>query len=301
MDVFLIFLLVLNVSLSPVTSLPKTTNRIVGGSLTSSEEFPFMVSLHRKYGGHICGATIIASLWTMTAAHCLLHDTNVTFFSAEELRMVRGADGMDCRMSYITRRKTEERDVYGVYVHSLFIFSIVLNDIALVKVREPWDRSAKHVPMMLSQWSEVNQFVRHSCTVVGWGSTNAAGCTGNVVNKIYARLKMARKDIIDMEECRRMVAATIMVVDFQNLCTYNNGSNNCQGGTGGPLLCNETQVGIVSWGQGCAHVDSPSVHVRVDYHLDWIDFIMMKNGQAAGHAASTLALPLASLLLVAVR
>ena len=49
-----------------------------------------------------------------------------------------------------------------------------------------------------------------------------------------------------------------------------------QGDSGGPLvakMCDGrwAQVGIVSYGEGCAFKDSPGVYTRVSAYADWID------------------------------
>ena len=51
-------------------------------------------------------------------------------------------------------------------------------------------------------------------------------------------------------------------------------SNHLQGDSGGPLFINsgnrKVQIGIVSWGIGCARGDSPGVYTRVTKMIDWI-------------------------------
>lgn len=51
-----------------------------------------------------------------------------------------------------------------------------------------------------------------------------------------------------------------------------------QGDSGGPLVCkvNQTwrQIGIVSWGRGCAHPLYPGVYANVSHFLSWIQYYL---------------------------
>ena len=53
------------------------------------------------------------------------------------------------------------------------------------------------------------------------------------------------------------------------------GRDSCQGDSGGPMFTNDgvnlpVQVGIVSWGDGCARPDKPGVYTRISSVYDFI-------------------------------
>lgn len=57
--------------------------------------------------------------------------------------------------------------------------------------------------------------------------------------------------------------------------------DSCQGDSGGPLqvinprnLCVFQVIGITSFGQGCAIIDTPGVYTRVSHYISWIEGIV---------------------------
>jgi secreted trypsin-like serine protease len=52
------------------------------------------------------------------------------------------------------------------------------------------------------------------------------------------------------------------------------GKDSCQGDSGGPIFVGNTQVGIVSFGDGCARPEKPGVYARVSASYDWIKMMI---------------------------
>ncbi|XP_036088560.1 kallikrein-13 isoform X3 [Rousettus aegyptiacus] len=72
------------------------------------------------------------------------------------------------------------------------------------------------------------------------------------------------------EECRQKYPGKITP---NMLCagTKEGGQDSCDGDSGGPLICNGTLHGIVSWGDfPCGQPDRPGVYTRVSQYVSWI-------------------------------
>jgi hypothetical protein len=109
--------------------------------------------------------------------------------------------------------------------------------------------------------------------VMGWGATSQGGSYSDV-------LLQAEVNYVTNEQCSSDYDPLgIEIIDNIMLCAAADGKDACQGDSGGPLMLNNAnsnlrtnpvQVGIVSFGAGCADPDYPGVYTRVSYYADWI-------------------------------
>ncbi len=102
-------------------------------------------------------------------------------------------------------------------------------------------------------------------TVVGFGVTTYKGSEPNVLHKVNV-------NYVDAVTCNNdydgQLTASLM------LCAGvpNGGKDSCQGDSGGPIMdANNLQVGIVSFGNGCAEKGFPGVYSRVSGGITWIN------------------------------
>jgi trypsin len=93
-------------------------------------------------------------------------------------------------------------------------------------------------------------------------------------------------NVVSNEECAQsegyynffQFASLKGMITDNMLCAADIGEDSCQGDSGGPLVIkgkdvhgsDDVQVGVVSWGVGCAHPDFPGVYSRVSSAFEWI-------------------------------
>lgn len=105
----------------------------------------------------------------------------------------------------------------------------------------------------------------------GWGNTIAqeVGAGGGGTHYPF-RLREVSVPVLSATDCD--TAYTIDGVHYADiktmLCAGKTGEDTCQGDSGGPLFLKATtggyvQIGITSWGAGCAATGFPGVYARV--------------------------------------
>lgn len=123
-------------------------------------------------------------------------------------------------------------------------------------------------------------FVDYQPFVAGWGRLEEGGKSSNILQ--YLQLP-----VLPNEECREQYknqGKLISDVQFSDviLCAGQlaGGQDSCQGDSGGPLMqplfeksistFTYYQIGVVSYGIGCARTNTPGVYTRVARFVDWI-------------------------------
>ncbi|KAF5286944.1 hypothetical protein FQR65_LT12403 [Abscondita terminalis] len=88
--------------------------------------------------------------------------------------------------------------------------------------------------------------------VTGWGTLSSGGSSPTQLQKVTVNR-------VSSAECN---AAYGSITD-RMICYSAPGKDSCQGDSGGPLVAEGKQVGIVSWGYGCASPGYPGVYTKV--------------------------------------
>ena len=151
------------------------------------------------------------------------------------------------------------------------------NDIALIRLSSPFPASRAQTVQLQSRQLEANFGFPGACSVVtGWGSVEAwaPGRERADARDLPDRLRAVDLPIVDNATCREVYSGRIGA--GQVCAGYEQGTmDSCQGDSGGPLVVpggptGWTQIGVVSFGRGCAQPGAYGVYTRVSTYIDWI-------------------------------
>lgn len=243
-------------------------NRIVGGLPVSIEQTPYQISLQDR-NFHICGGSIIAPSYVLTAAHCT--DGNV----AINLKIRAGSDYYKLGGVII--------QVKAIHQHEQFDSDLLDFDFSILELVSNLKFSQSVQPVNLPSPNEVT-LDDTLCTVSGWGNTQNSFQSG-------MKLRAAYVPIVKQSTCdeayikfggltERMICAGYMQGHIDScqglLCkqkfdfNWSFSYDLITGDSGGPLVARNKLVGVVSWGYGCAKAGFPGVYSKVSSVRNWI-------------------------------
>ncbi len=244
-----------------------TTTRIIGGQQSAQGQFPSISALVRNSSGGLfnrqfCGATVINDRWLMTAAHCM-YDFSGNRISNESFKAVVG----------ITNLRTEspvEHIVSNYFIHPGYDNNSqdIANDIALIELAT----STTQATAVSLFGDDANALLGYNATVVGWGATDYSDETNPAFPD---ELRHAVVPLVSRDVCNSPVSYNGNIADGQICAGFTQGGvDSCVGDSGGPLLASvdgvTAQVGIVSYGAGCAEPLFYGVYTNVGAYVDWI-------------------------------
>lgn len=266
---FLLLFLTAQVSLSSTINLV-TDKRIVGGEIvfdnsnnisskntTAIEQWPWVVAL-KSEGAQFCGASLIDRQWLLTAAHCIYDPFSESVDSSLEIEAVF----LQSNLSE-TSSQSFSRTISKIHIHPDYNYDLDINDIALLKLNTLVDNIAP-VQLSGSSYAEFIIPVNTRATVLGWGKTQDRTDNNIILRKVEL-------PVVEQSICSESLAKNFINIEDSMICAGypEGGKDACSGDSGGPLvyfsesLQNWLQIGIVSFGIGCALPDEYGVYTRI--------------------------------------
>lgn len=224
-------------SLQPVSAAQAAPAPVVGGTRAAQGEFPFMVRLSMGCGGALYTQQIV-----LTAAHCVGATGNNTSYTA-----TAGVVDLQNTSGRVQVRSTKVYRAPGYNGDG--------KDWALIKLATP-------INLPTLKIATTTAYNTGTFTVAGWGAATEGGSQQRYMLK-------ATVPFVSDATCRSYSGYSGLIAG-EEICAglAAGGVDTCQGDSGGPMFrrdnANEwVQVGIVSWGIGCARPNAPGVYTEV--------------------------------------
>ena len=229
-----------------------TKRKIVGGEETAPGRYPYQVGLLDN-NFNFCGGTLVAPEWVLTAAHCL--------YVKKKLKVDIG------RHNRSNGNETYEIiDVEFVVIHPDYNHKTLQNDFALIKLENP----SSYLTITLNN-DKTYPADDANVTVMGWGRIKEYSISSDILLEVEV-------DVVNETECA--IAYEMQILSNDMICASRPNKDACQGDSGGPLIVKgenatmDIQVGIVSWGIGCANPKYPGVYSRISAGYNFIQTTM---------------------------
>ena len=235
---------------------------VVGGQEAEAGEWPWQVAV--LVDGTIwCGGSLVAEAIVLTAAHC------TDGVPPSELEVVAGTIDL--------RSGGERRSVARIDQHAEYNDVALVNDISLLILDRPFTLSDAIAVAELAtpEESAARSEEGDPAFVTGFGAVDEAGLPSDLL--LEAELDTYADD--RCEELYRQDGDTV-VGDSQVCAGRDRGHvDACYGDSGGPLVVplddgadadDWRQIGIVSWGAGCAAPLRPTIYTEVSAFTDWL-------------------------------
>jgi secreted trypsin-like serine protease len=287
-------------------SIDPSHKKLYGGQDAPPGAFPFQVSLilaeakkGEEFSYHFCGGSLISDTWVLTAGHCVTSEGELV-----------DPKGINVYVGSTDFKNGDRIAVKSVYRHPQYNADFTDNDVALLKLERAPRKEVKVGKINLIDATKDSSLETPGTdlTIVGWGTTEQGSlsknlrytsvkivdrteCNGNILQNRAASLDdslsaIVRNFRIDESKVKNIRDAILgnagQIVNENMVCAGDPNPapgaefvhDTCQGDSGGPLVAKAgdkaTQVGIVSWGEGCGIPKLHGVYTRLGKFVEWV-------------------------------
>ncbi|EDV55467.2 serine protease easter [Drosophila erecta] len=232
----------------PCGTVPIRKFKIVGGHDAHVASTPWMAMVTGQ-AGFLCGGSLIASRFILTAAHCV------------------GNKKLKVRLGVLDQEaEAQEFDVDGMFLHTGS--ELGKHDIALLRLAKPvqYDDNISPICLLLDPlFKDLDEHIVKFRTY-GWGQTQSKDSSRMLQKTSLFNLRRT--------ECTKQFP--YQEIDRSHICAERAGASTCSGDSGGPLTAIVTyghvptvfQFGVTSY--GAENCSKATVFTNVMAHLEWI-------------------------------
>lgn len=234
------------------------SSRIIGGEQASAGEWPYMVALTTRDKSFVwCGGSLLNERYVLTAAHCVDKKDPST------MDVIVGAYDMD-NISAAERIRVKQ-----IYVHQDYAYASGGNDIAVLELESAPRLTQFTSIATAADFNRINN--GDLLTVIGFGTRKEEN---GVKSDAPTKLHQVDVPFVQIEECRTKGGSYARQGDGV-FCAGTAGKDSCSGDSGGPIFFRTnhglTQMGVVSWGDGCGRSDKPGVYTKLSAFDTWLN------------------------------
>ncbi|KAF5307091.1 hypothetical protein FQR65_LT07150 [Abscondita terminalis] len=218
-------------------------DRIIGGSVTNLEEFPWVVALEFK---------------------------NKTYVWLGDWKLSTDPDCITFLGFQLCNKKVQKIKIIDAVHHPNYDDDTLNDDIGILLLEHDVKINSFVKPICLPAPNTQNVTLPSTLVAVGWGLTENR-TSSDIKRKVYLPVQTN-------SECESALEETL--TDKQICVGGQVGKDTCGGDSGGPLMNNFINmntgdshwylVGIVSFGYECGLEGYPAVYTKVSSYMDWI-------------------------------
>lgn len=247
--------------------------RIVGGTLSSSGSWPWLVAISyrsKRRGYYLFNGALIKPGWVLTVANVLPGASKLQVVLGEFNRHEMDGTETTIRVKRIVKHPGYDGTQSG-FAHN----------IALLELETPV-RLNDHIRMVCVPKRKRDKILENPLqygTVAGWGSTKPISM-GEFTGPLSAKLRQVTVPIVPDKECKEATIYSYRKEDTLCAGFRRKPKDPCFGDIGSPLVMQNprsgrwTVIGLFGWSEGCGKPRKYAYYTRVSKYRKWINLVV---------------------------